>query len=254
MQAIHTSPATNTIQALSLYQTLTARVLRASAVTWLAGYQGKLGRDGWKSELLNDWKAVDIIPPANTDTNTFAVQKAYLELARQHGIDPLTEAAINSAGKTRVLSFHDIEELQSWLQHPIKRQFLDTRNVGERMLGVYNLHPQAESYLLVDRCPTSPPFNEQDCANLQALLQLFPRLHYWLLLERGLIPPLKPLAPRYQEILQRLLHNENEQEIAEQLQLSKSTVHTYIIDLYKKFNVNSRSELMTLWLADPTNR
>jgi DNA-binding CsgD family transcriptional regulator len=62
------------------------------------------------------------------------------------------------------------------------------------------------------------------------------------------------LSPRRQETLDRLLAGLSEKEIAVQLGISRHTVHGYVRDIYLWYDVNSRSELMAIWIrrkADP---
>lgn len=245
INAIQACSPTASDQALSLYQVLIQQCLGADSVTWLAGYRGKLGRDSWKTELLNGWKVVELVYPAEVGDRGAA--QAYMQLARSHGIDPMTELALNTAGETRILHKDLIQA--DWMSHPVKRAFFENANIGERMLGVFNVHPDAESYFLIDRAPGSDPFSDADRELLLELLCLFPRLHYWLFLERGLVPPAQPLSPRYKEITHLLLEDRSKSEIADSLGLSENTTHSYIIDIYKKFKVSSRSQLVGLWLT-----
>ena len=53
------------------------------------------------------------------------------------------------------------------------------------------------------------------------------------------------LSPRECDIAPPLTRGRNESFIAESLMLSRSTVHAYIIRIYKKVDVHSRQELLT---------
>jgi len=59
------------------------------------------------------------------------------------------------------------------------------------------------------------------------------------------------LPPRHQRVLRKVLEGLAEKEIAKRLDLSVHTVHGYMKDLYLAFNVQSRPELMAMWI-DPT--
>jgi DNA-binding CsgD family transcriptional regulator len=52
------------------------------------------------------------------------------------------------------------------------------------------------------------------------------------------------LSPRLRDTLQALLEGASEKEIAYKLQISRATVHEYVMALYRRFNVRSRSKLM----------
>jgi len=58
-----------------------------------------------------------------------------------------------------------------------------------------------------------------------------------------------PLAPREREVLELLLTEATEKQIAERLGLAVSTTHAYITGIYRKFGVRGRAGLMSLWLS-----
>jgi DNA-binding CsgD family transcriptional regulator len=58
------------------------------------------------------------------------------------------------------------------------------------------------------------------------------------------------LSPRKQQTLAGLLGGMSEKQIAGRLSISRNTVHTYVKQLYLDFRVNSRSELLALWIRE----
>jgi DNA-binding NarL/FixJ family response regulator len=56
--------------------------------------------------------------------------------------------------------------------------------------------------------------------------------------------PGRRLAPRLEQTLAHLLDGDSEKQVAYKLKLSPHTVHVYVKTLYKRFNANSRAELM----------
>jgi|GEM_PF-3052795 len=60
--------------------------------------------------------------------------------------------------------------------------------------------------------------------------------------------PLPRLAPRLLRTLECLLAGDGEKQIAKNLKLSRHTVHDYVKGVYRRFNVNSRAELLALWI------
>jgi DNA-binding CsgD family transcriptional regulator len=58
--------------------------------------------------------------------------------------------------------------------------------------------------------------------------------------------PTAQLSGRQQEVLTAMLRGLSEKQIAGALQLSPHTVHVYIKALYRRYNVNSRAELLSL--------
>ena len=58
------------------------------------------------------------------------------------------------------------------------------------------------------------------------------------------------LPPRLQRTLERLLAGESDKEIAQKLGISRHTVHEYVGDLYRRFGVSGRGELMAMLLRN----
>ena len=64
--------------------------------------------------------------------------------------------------------------------------------------------------------------------------------------KRALTGP--PLSRRQRQTLDLLLAGNAEKQIAACLSISRHTLHVYVKSLYKRFNVNSRSELLAKWV------
>jgi DNA-binding CsgD family transcriptional regulator len=56
------------------------------------------------------------------------------------------------------------------------------------------------------------------------------------------------LSRRKYQTLTGLLSGLGEKQIAERLNISRNTVHIYVKQLYVDFQVNSRSELLAIWI------
>jgi DNA-binding CsgD family transcriptional regulator len=68
-----------------------------------------------------------------------------------------------------------------------------------------------------------------------------------------LFDPRRPLhgelAPRFQRVLNCLLAGHSEKSTAGKLGLSRNTIHEYVRAIYKRYKVNSRGELLAIWVA-----
>ena len=60
------------------------------------------------------------------------------------------------------------------------------------------------------------------------------------------------LSPRQQQTLSRLLAGDSEKQIALRLDRSRHTVHVYVKQLYKRFGVCSRGELLARFVDGST--
>jgi DNA-binding NarL/FixJ family response regulator len=56
------------------------------------------------------------------------------------------------------------------------------------------------------------------------------------------------LPPRLRQTLQGLIRGDSEKQIATALDISPHTVHVYVKKLYKRFNANSRGELLARFI------
>ncbi|HET8730024.1 MAG TPA: PAS domain S-box protein [Moraxellaceae bacterium] len=57
-----------------------------------------------------------------------------------------------------------------------------------------------------------------------------------------------PLSPQERRVLDLLLTDAREKEIAARLGLAESTIHSYVASIFRKFGVRGRKGLMSLWL------
>jgi DNA-binding CsgD family transcriptional regulator len=59
------------------------------------------------------------------------------------------------------------------------------------------------------------------------------------------------LSPRVRQTLDRLLRGDSEKQAARQLEVSPHTLHIYVKTLYRKLKVNSRGELLAMFVRPP---
>ena len=103
---------------------------------------------------------------------------------------------------------------------------------------------------MIDRAPDEAPFTQNDVKLCYQVLIEFPRVHYWLMLERGVVALAeRPFSPREKEVVKLLLGPLDEKSIAARMKLSKGTLHNYVVEIYKNLKVTSRYQLIQLCLA-----
>jgi len=254
VKRINSYGADETMEMVRLFQSYVEEQLSAINVTWMASYQKPYGRNLWHVNLMNNWKVVDAIFPTDDDKDYAKEYKAYFKQALdQGGIDPYVIYVVQHAGRTRVDLLEKAVSLEEWQQHWMY-QYMQTQGAGDRLAGSFTLSETAESHFTIDRAVGQPIFNQQDADYFYHLLKQCPKMHYWLFLERGLVEPaLKPLSPRLQEVLMYLLGPLSEKDISEKVQLTTGSLHNYVMDIYKNFQVSSRYQLMQLWLKQVPN-
>lgn len=57
------------------------------------------------------------------------------------------------------------------------------------------------------------------------------------------------LSPRMEQTLRSLLRGESEKQAAAEMGVSQHTVHVYVKQLYRKYGVSSRAELLSKWVS-----
>lgn len=246
---IHELAAGETSKALARFKRLLEQRLCGHQCMWMASFRGDYGRDFWQTELMDGWKVIDISTPLHGRLDYAVEKEIYFALAKEHGLDPQAEFTIRNAGKTRVHLIEDAISIEQWDDHWMS-EVLQGQGSCDRMAGVFNLSEVSESVFILDRPPGGDRFTRADADAFYELLTEFPRLHYWLMLERGIVSPAqKPLSPKEREVLRELLGGRTETEIAEHLELTKGVLHNYVTALYRNYGVSSRYELVQLWLA-----
>ena len=70
-----------------------------------------------------------------------------------------------------------------------------------------------------------------------------------MLLEHGLLVARWPMTDAERRVVDHLLRGLSESAIARTLQIARPTLHNHVTNIYRKFGVGSRAELMALWLG-----
>jgi DNA-binding CsgD family transcriptional regulator len=92
-------------------------------------------------------------------------------------------------------------------------------------------------------------FSSSDEALAEYALRSLKWFQWRVLLGHGLMFASAPLTRTERRVLQALLEGEAEKVVASRLRMSYSSTHDHVANIYKKFGINSRAELMALWLG-----
>lgn len=113
----------------------------------------------------------------------------------------------------------------------------------------FPVNEDAESWFGVFREIGKPYFTAEERDTLAYTLRGIKWFHRQLMLSHGLLIASKPLTPAERRVLQLLLSRSSEKDIGRSLGLTANSVHQYVVSVYRKFGVNSRASLMSLWLG-----
>lgn len=236
-----------TSRLVKLYFSLLKKELNLDAISWMAAYRGRYGqKKSDERKLLNEWLAFDMIYDGE-DLDPFREKTNYVVSAiAQGGVDPLTEAVITSTGSSRTHMFFDYHSRQDLDHWSIKLH--ESFNAQDRILGIFSFGDYCESIILADRASRQNCFTKDEERKLFDLTVAFPRVHYWLMLERGLLcHRTNPLSLSERRVLQYIIKGYPDKSIARELNLEVSSVRSIVSSIYKKFEVSNRVNLILLW-------
>lgn len=135
-----------------------------------------------------------------------------------------------------------------WYDSPVYRQYIHPTGVEDYVVSMRVMRRLGTtSSLSVHRAIGAPPFEPRH-RRLLALLhaELEPRIARTLALRRQF--GLHGLTPRQRQTLNRLACGESEKQVAAHLGVSPTTVHGYVRELYRYFQVTSRGGLLAYLL------
>jgi DNA-binding CsgD family transcriptional regulator len=172
------------------------------------------------------------------------------EYAREHlpegnpVINPLSRVRAPLVTRAREQLLED----RVWYRCPDCAAIREALGFDHTVLSEYGVAgPDEVNVISFARPPGGRPFSGRE----RRLLHVF---HHELgplvgnRLARGRHGGPKPLSPRLRQTLERLLDGDGEKQMARRLGLSPSTVHQYVTELYRRYGVSSRAELMARWV------
>lgn len=111
------------------------------------------------------------------------------------------------------------------------------------------VNEDTESWFGIFRAPDTPPFTEAERDAVAYALRGIKWFHRQLMLSHGLLVAATPLTPAERRVLHLLLTGLSEKLIAVELDRSFHTTHECVTAIFRKFGVNNRAGLMSLWLG-----
>lgn len=164
-------------------------------------------------------------------------------------VDPSIVANLRGAGRFRVNIKHELVG-EEWFRSEYYRTYFEPFGVQDGIFMVTPLGEDVESWFGFQRIG-HPEFYFGDTE--RELLRYAGRSMKWfhrqIALNYGLLLADDPVTPSERRVLNSLLTEKTEKEIADELALASSTVHTYAVRIYRKFGVRGRVGLAALWLG-----
>ena len=168
---------------------------------------------------------------------------------RTSGFGMTTEALAATCGAFRAHRMRDgFVDFKAFEKTEHYQRFYTNIGVCDRIWVGMPVTTQAESFFLIDRRNRSKRFTASELKLAAYTLRGVLWFHRRLMLEHGLGIAQKPLSPQERRVLRELLTGKVVKQIADDLGLSLHTAGDHIKSIFKKLGINSRTELMALWL------
>ncbi|MBI2332483.1 MAG: helix-turn-helix transcriptional regulator [Chloroflexi bacterium] len=163
-------------------------------------------------------------------------------------VDQTTVANAAGAGRFRANRLCDLVP-EEWFQSPFYEY--QYRRVGneDAVYVSFPINEDAESWFGFFRKIGVPRFTPEERDTLAYALRGLKWFHRQLMLSHGLLIAKAPLTPAERRVLQFLLSPIPEKEIGQNLGITANSAHQYVVAVYRKFGVNSRAALTSLWLG-----
>ena len=212
---------------------------------WNATWSGAI-RLGEKSEsdVLQGWRvaavqALHVSAPHTEET------KEILRSWDRREIDPSFLLPMRDVGAFRTYSFRR-ELPDDWFGSAFYLRHYASVGTFDAVFVAFPLNEDCESHFGFYAGRT---FTDEEIALLAYALRGIKWFHRHLMLGQGLLMASSPLTPAERKVLQLLLTDASEKQIAHLVEMAPSTVHQYVVGIYRKFGVRSRAGLMSLWLS-----
>lgn len=164
-------------------------------------------------------------------------------------VDPSIVEGVTGAGRFRAYSKRELMG-EGWFESDYHRAFMAPFGIQDVALVVTPLGADVESYWGFQRIHDERPYFEPgEVALLEYAVRPLAWFQRLVTLQHGLLLAERPLTARESELVAELLTDKTEKEIAAELGLTASTVHTYAVRVYRKFGVRGRMGLMALWFG-----
>jgi DNA-binding CsgD family transcriptional regulator len=171
--------------------------------------------------------------------------KNILQMWDRREIDPSFLLPMRDVGAFRTYSFRR-ELPEAWFRSPFYERHYGSIGAFDAVFVAFPLNEDCESHFGFYARKT---FADEEIELLAYALRGIKWFHRHLMLSQGLLMASSPLTPTERRVMQLLLTDASEKDIAHRAGMAPSTVHHYVVGLYRKFGVRSRAGLMSLWLS-----
>ena len=203
--------------------------------------------DSFLDDPVKGWRAPAVRYLYPTQLLEDIAKKQAKELHRGV-VDETTVANVAAAGRFRANRLRDLVSNEWFDSDSYRRHYLGIGRY-DAVFVAFPVNEDAESWFGIFRVIGKPGFTIEERDTLAFALRGIKWFHRQLMLSYGLLIASKPLTPAERRVLQLLLSRASEKDISRSLGLTVNSVHQYVVSVFRKFGVNSRASLMSLWLG-----
>lgn len=179
-----------------------------------------------------------------------AAKKEHIRRINNGQINPTIVSNLERAGEYRVNISHEMAP-EGWFESEFYQTLFAPLEIVDTLYVVTPLGRDLESWLAFERSGKDKShFGDREREIISSAVRPLKWFHQQLILHHGVMLAEEPLVPAERRVLNKLLTKMTEQEIADALGLTRTTVHTYCTRIYRKFNVRGRVGLSALWLGE----
>ena len=131
-----------------------------------------------------------------------------------------------------------------WFEDVLVRKLMTLTGTVDCIVSMWASSEDHAIFLIVHRSADDPAFRSEETTMVSLMLRAVAPFADRAMAQRSLGAPQDNLSPREREVLLMLLGGDSEKQIAGNLSRSINTVHTFVRQIYREFNVSSRGELM----------
>ncbi len=163
--------------------------------------------------------------------------------------DPLIDASVRINRRIVAGSRAELTDLKAYWKSEIYRSFHDAtgRHGGDALVCFFRKrNPSRATGIALHRQPEDRAFTQRE----RDILRLFTIELYRLYRDGRLAPndDQPHLSPRLRQVFKELLTGKDARQIADELGVSRRTIDDYLLNIYKKFDVRHRAELMARFI------
>lgn len=223
------------------------RLAVADDAVWLGLVRMRHGREAERDHQLG-WRTRAVVHLEWTELKRSVVAEAMKAQEKDGGVPSSIEMA-KLAGRFRTLTLRELHDMGTFTRtHHYPACFVPFQ-ITDRLWCVLPVGEDCEVAVIFDRCGDHPRFSKRDRAVVSVAMRGLKWFHRQMVLANGVTLGKTRLSPREKGLLNHLLSDKTEKEIAENLHLSLATVRGYTKSLYQKLGVRGRVGLISLWLG-----